>query len=216
MPLMRATHVLGVVSPPAAATTDGQPPAAAADPPSADLGAVAIGYGAIAAGIIVGLVLWSSRDPAGFTPGQGVSVFAPLYILAQAIERLLEPFTGLINATAGSDGSANNKTAKGKVNAALATGDLIDAANWQQVVDRVRKNTAVVAWGAASCLGIIFCGWFGLYMLRMIGFPDVPKQVDFIVSGLAVGSGTKPLHDLISNLQQAKDSKQDPPEKQSS
>jgi hypothetical protein len=36
-------------------------------------------------------------------------------------------------------------------------------------------------------------------MMRLVGFTGVPKQADIVLSGLAVGSGTKPLHDLISN-----------------
>jgi hypothetical protein len=35
-----------------------------------------------------------------------------------------------------------------------------------------------------------------------------------VISGLAVGSGTKPLHDLISSLQKAKEEREDPPERQ--
>ena len=91
-----------------------------------------------------------------------------------------------------------------------------DKARVQAVVDKIRRNTAVIAWGIASFLGIVLCGLFGLYMLRLVGFTSVPKQVDLVISGLAVGSGTKPLHDLIANVQQAKEQKQDPPEKQAS
>jgi hypothetical protein len=38
--------------------------------------------------------------------------------------------------------------------------------------------------------------------------------IDLLVTGLAIGGGTKPLHDLISNLQAAKISKKDPSQTQ--
>jgi hypothetical protein len=49
--------------------------------------------------------------------------------------------------------------------------------------------------------------------VRLVGLTGVPEEVDLVLSGLAVGSGTKPLHDLISNLQKAKEDTEDPPEK---
>lgn len=59
----------------------------------------------------------------------------------------------------------------------------------------------------------MLCGLFGLYMLKLVGFTGVPEQVDIVISGLAVGSGTKPLHDLISNVQKSVEQREDPPEK---
>jgi hypothetical protein len=38
--------------------------------------------------------------------------------------------------------------------------------------------------------------------------------IDILITGLAIGGGTKPLHDLISNLQAAKVSKKDPSQTQ--
>ena len=183
---------------------------------------MAIGYGAVLAGIGVGIGLLEWRNPTAFMPNAGISVFAPLYILAQGIERLLEPLSAFIkapSATTDPNGARTNvkKTeAVDGVNQAIVKGDGQSAANWQRVVDTVRRNGTVIVWGAASCIGIILCGLLGLFMLRMVGFTSVPKEIDVVISGLAVGSGTKPLHDLISNLQQSSTQKQDPPEKQAS
>jgi hypothetical protein len=85
------------------------------------------------------------------------------------------------------------------VHRALAFADADGAAQWQRLVERIRRNTAVITWGLASFLGIVLCGLFGLYMLRLVGFTGVPAQADLVISGLAVGSGTKLLHDLISS-----------------
>ena len=39
-------------------------------------------------------------------------------------------------------------------------------------------------------------------------------MIDLLVTGLAIGGGTKPLHDLVSNLQAAKVRKKDPSQAQ--
>jgi hypothetical protein len=185
-----------------------------------DASAVLIAYALVAAGGAFGIALWAWRHPPGFTPGDGISVFAPLYILAQAIERFIEPFSSYLGSAAPDDapadqpaGKKNKADALELLNQAVAMKDAPAAAAWARVVDKIRRNTAVVAWGLASFLGMVLCGLFGLYMMRLVGFTGVPKQVDIVLSGLAVGSGTKPLHDLISNVQKAKEQKEDPPEK---
>ena len=40
------------------------------------------------------------------------------------------------------------------------------------------------------------------------GSSTPPPALDVLVSGLVVGAGTKPLHDLIANIQASKDAKQ--------
>jgi hypothetical protein len=200
-------------------TRDGGAVAASKPAVSADVGAVLLGYGLVVVGAAVGILLWKWRDPASFTPGDGISVFAPLYILAQAIERFIEPFSTYLGEAAPDDTPANKKRkaeALDEVNKAIVRGQAATAAQWQRVVDRIRRNTAVIAWGLASFLGMTLCGLFGLFMLRLVGFTGVPEEADIVISGLAVGSGTKPLHDLISNMQKAKESKEDPPEKTAS
>ena len=81
------------------------------------------------------------------------------------------------------------------------------AALSQSVLERIRRNTVVIAWGIASAAGMLACGAFGIRLLNAIGFQGVPAFWDIAITGLAVGSGTKPLHDLISTLQKTKDTK---------
>lgn len=232
MPLMRLS---APALPRAQATSAGAEGAgtsadmAAARPATASVNWLLASYAVVAGGAIVAVLLWWWRNPAPFSPASGISVFAPLYILAQAIERVIDPFTSFVTAKAPDD-SAKKKDgtaiAAGEgvkrdeavhaVNEALVAGEAKKAADWQAVVDQIRKNTAIIAWTAATVLGMVLCGLLGLFMLRLVGFADVPKQIDIIISGIAVGSGTKPLHDLISNLQSAKDEKQDPSEKKAS
>lgn len=184
-------------------------------------------YAAVAAGALISVLLWHVRHPSAFAPGAGISLFAPLYILAQAIERLLDPLTSFVTSAApagggtkadGSGIGSNDPVQKAdailNVNKAIVGGNAQLAADWQAVVDQIRKNTTLLAWTAASVLALLACGVFGLYMMRMAGFKSVPEWADVLITGLAVGSGTKPLHDLIANLQSSAQNKQDPAEKQ--
>ena len=47
--------------------------------------------------------------------------------------------------------------------------------------------------------------------VRASGSGAPPFWADLLVTGLVVGAGTKPLHDLVSNIEHGKDAKQDPP-----
>jgi hypothetical protein len=191
-----------------------------------------------------GWVLYELLEPTPFQAGAGFSAFAPLYILAQGIERLIEPFSNLLGRTkedgdkktkkeaveerntsfaelvaAGvSGGLTSAPTASGGAPAASTGGDsgastpspADTVAKAQAVLDRIRRNTAVLAWGIASALAMLACGAFGIRLLYAIGF-DVPPGWDIALTGLAIGSGTKPLHDLISNVQKSKEAKADTP-----
>jgi len=63
---------------------------------------------------------------------------------------------------------------------------------------RFSRWCSVVSLGSCCCDSL---GWKGC----------PPRSI--ALTGLAVGSGTKPLHDLISDVQKAKEQREDPPEK---
>src|SRR4051794_11340388 len=163
MPLMQLDVARAAVARDPAAGADapvagdggaGKPQIGVAKPAiSADPGAVLLGYGAVALGAAIGIGLRALRDPSSFRPGSGISVFAPLYILAQAIERFIEPFSSYIGATAPEAGADKGKKTKAdameQVHLALAGSDAGRAAECQRLVDRIRRNTAVIAWGLA-------------------------------------------------------------------
>jgi hypothetical protein len=86
------------------------------------------------------------------------------------------------------------------------------AAASQAAVEQDRRNSTVLVWGIATFLGIVLSGGVGLSLLHSVGAQGTPRVLDIIVTGLAIGGGTKPLHDLISNLQASKDEKKDPAE----
>jgi hypothetical protein len=162
----------------------------------------------VIAGAFAGRGLWYLAHHPTVTVVAGVSTFAPLYIFSQSIERVLEPFSTML----GRAGGASKPGAVKARDQAVVEGDPAEAAKWQRIVDQIRRNTAVITWGVASLLGMLASGAFGILLLQMVGFEDVPAFWDIAVTGIAIGSGTKPLHDLISNLQKAKENREDPPE----
>jgi hypothetical protein len=102
------------------------------------------------------------------------------------------------------------------------------AAAAQAELEQRRADKAVAYWALASGVGLLLSAALGLYLLHIVGLrgdgltadggwaggvisaAGIRHMLDILVTGLAVGGGTKPLHDLISNLQAAKDNKKDP------
>jgi hypothetical protein len=98
----------------------------------------------------------------------------------------------------------------------------------QAELNQRRADKAIVYWAFASILGMLLSGLLGLYLLHIIGlngdginaqgawtaaiwtWASARHMLDLLVTGLAIGGGTKPLHDLIGNLQEAKNDKKDP------
>jgi len=106
------------------------------------------------------------------------------------------------------------------------------AAAAQAELDQQRADKAVAYWALASVLGLLLSATLGMYLLHIVGLrgdglaangtwasgilsaAGIRHSIDLLATGLAIGGGTKPLHDLISNLQAAKTSKKDPSQTQ--
>jgi len=188
--------------------------------------ALAVAFGLLVAGVVVGWLLTRAHKPGPFTPTPGISVFALFYAVAQAIERLQEPFTPWLGRTSapGPGNAARRTVVQGQARASRdalvleavkAPGDedkARTAAKAQRTVDQIRANMTVLLWGSSSFLAMVASGYFGLYFLRAIGVRDPGVALDIAITGLAIGGGTKPLHDLITNIKEAKEARQDPPE----
>ena len=135
------------------------------------------------------------------------NAFAGLFIVALAIERALEPFTKYLG--------PDTAVLQQRRDEALAKGNASDKAARQADLKRGRELTAVVVWGAATSLGFVLSGALNITLLQAIranGSGEPPFWADLLVTGLVLGAGTKPLHDLVTNLQKSKDSKSDPAE----
>ena len=65
----------------------------------------------------------------------------------------------------------------------------------------------MVAWGTATAIAFLLCAELNITLLQAIrsgssGAP--PFWADLLVTGLVVGAGTKPLHDLVANIDRGK------------
>jgi hypothetical protein len=61
-------------------------------------------------------------------------------------------------------------------------------------------------------LGGLASGFLGLYLMRAVGATGTPVWLDIAITGVIVGGGSKGLHDLIKNVEKAKETKEDPEE----
>jgi hypothetical protein len=196
--------------------------AGSAETKGPDTSWVVMGYALVILGAVAAWVLFWRIDPKPFVAAAGFSAFAPLYVLAQSIERVMEPFVKYLGSTddekeEGSDKKTTKDEAKAKLETAVAAlnngeGSPDTAAHYLALLTQIRRNTTVIAWAIASATAMVLCGIFGFRLLSATGL-DVPwGGLDVVITGLAVGSGTKPLHDLISNMQKSKDEKSNPEE----
>jgi len=83
------------------------------------------------------------------------------------------------------------------------------AANWQEVLQQAYVNATTV-WALGAAMAFLLCAWLDVYLLNSIAVEawDPPIELDLLITGLAIGGGTVPLHDLIGRIQK-KDDKQE-------
>jgi hypothetical protein len=226
-----------------------------ADPPSWPW--ILAAFGILAVGTIVSYVVWRSVKPTDFMPSSNYAVYAGLFVMALALERVLEPFSGLFipsvkakkaqsTAMAAHAKRAQVVAATGQLDAAVADPAAAqraqetlqaaaaaqkDAAVAQKEHHHSQANRAVLMWATAAVLAMLACASLGIFLLRSIETPSAVKGstasasvrsssaapsapspaknpnrlLDLLVTGLVVGAGTKPLHDLISQIQTTSD-----------
>jgi hypothetical protein len=211
-------------------------------------------FGILAVGTIVSYVVWRSVRPTDFMPSSNYAVYAGLFVMAPALERVLEPFSGLfIRSVKAKKAQSTAKAAHAKraqivaatsqLHAAVADPAAVaqraaetlqaaaaaqkDAAVAQKEHHHSQANRAVLMWATAAVLAMLACASLGIFLLRSIETPSAVKGsaasasvrsssaapsapspaknpnrlLDLLVTGLVVGAGTKPLHDLISQIQ---------------
>jgi hypothetical protein len=146
-----------------------------------------IGISLIVCGAYFGHIIALKLNIAPYELKDGISIFAVFYILAQALERLLEPFSGFLPGK-GETGAQTDPTQNG-----------------QQTNKIIQQQRATIMWGLASCLAMLGSGLLGMFFLQAIGVKGAPLWLDIAVSGLVVGAGTKPLHDLIKKIEKSKE-----------
>jgi hypothetical protein len=196
---------------------------------------LALVLGLLLMGVLVGQALVDD-DRKAYVPPDGIGLFAVIFVITQAIERLLEifaPFFGVTCATkAPPTPASDTSTLRGLVTKSqivrfrdtalaysLTTADDAERAKtarqaaWaQELLAQTRSNTATL-WAVASALGMVAAGLLNVLLLEAIG-ADVgdARWLDVLVTGLVVGGGTKGLHELIGNIQKSKEQKATPAE----
>lgn len=211
----------------------------------------------LAAGAAGSYFLWKGLKPADFVPSSNYATYAGLFIMALAIERILEPFSGLFLPATKTKKAASRATAaraKRALTAVAVSGPRAvvvpagpgkkaavaqrtavqqtavrraaarkaaavaqnEAAVAQTAHHRSQSARAVLMWATASVLAMLVCASLGIFLLRSAEAPspakttaspapsparDPNRVLDLLVTGLVVGAGTKPLHDLITQIQ---------------
>jgi hypothetical protein len=182
---------------------------------------VSLSYLAVLVAGVGAWLLYTRTDPNPLILDvEGFSVFAPLYIAAQAIERFLEPLAALVNVTT-SEKSTLMRARQHKARLEALPADdaqrtlaALEAADTQiaqaeLALGQAKAERAIPLWAAASVLALLVCAILGLGLIEAIAkqrpSSEFIRTVDVLLTGLAVGAGTKPLHDLIARIEKAKD-----------
>ena len=171
---------------------------------------IVLSFGAVVAASILMWFAYSDwAKPQVIRIQTGYVPFAGLVVVTAALERLLEPLSMLFGQLPTTDTS---KAAESKTAAIMAGADrtlnekvvqpmVQSAADNQAKIDRNKSNRAIVFWAIASVCGLALSGGFGFFLLQSVASTHVNAFLDMTVTGLAIGAGTKPLHDLITNIQ---------------
>jgi len=120
----------------------------------------------------------------------GVSIYAVIYLIAQVDERLVELFSNL-PIFGGRDKDCKDEKDKSNCEAQ-------------------KSARAVSLWLLATAIGMILCfhttGLFTLVGMKFNLTEAWAMYPDVILSGILIGSGTKPLHDVINYFDKNSDS----------
>jgi hypothetical protein len=152
-------------------------------------------------------------------PVDGVTIFAVFFVAAAAIERLLEPIASLLPNKTDLDQQAQDSKAvagaklSGAVKAGVADPKSVAAAAIDKAIaDKASRDRWVLAqtvgfWAVATALGIWASALLKLYLPYVIGIASGGRAIQILATGLVIGGGTKPLHDLVGYISAAKGAK---------
>jgi hypothetical protein len=186
--------------------------AAAVPTPPASAMAILVAVVVIASGTAAGYAISTAAHVDPFRVTDQMAIFGVLIIFAAAVERMLEPFTQRLP---GRRARADYERAVARLANRDPGVSVADVAKARARVDRARADRVVIVWGLATAIATIVCAGTGFFVLRALANePDwdgVATWIDALVTGLIVGSGTKPVHDLVSRLQKSKEKAEDTP-----
>ena len=153
-------------------------------------------------------MIYRHYQPTPITVQAAYVPLAGLVIVAGALERLLEPIsTWLLDPSseqaAADTAKAAAVTAGGdptKATAAVQT-QADAAATAQAALSAKKRVRSIVFWAIASTLGMGVAAGFGFFLVGAVATSHVNTYFDIVVTGLSIGAGTKPFHDLITSIE---------------
>ena len=182
---------------------------------------IAWSYISVAVAGVAAWLIYTKSDPAPLVVNaDAFTVFAPFYIAAQAIERALEPFAARWkNTTAEKLELKRTKAEKALVEnppggTPAPTLEAVEEAEAEietaeLALAKAKACRAIPLWAAASIISLLVCSALGLGLISAVSSTPPSGEfvgtIDVLLTGLAVGAGTKPLHDLISRIEKAKE-----------
>lgn len=127
----------------------------------------------------------------------GLSIFAVFFAAALAVERLLEPLTLLDPKKPALEKDTKEKKAEvvAAANATAAQDKLLDAADAAAKAEMWATYRAIFFWALASIVGALAAALLNLHLLRATGI-QTNLYLEILATGLIIGAGTKPLHEL--------------------
>lgn len=168
------------------------------------------------AGIIVVFVAGVSK--ATYAPVAGIAVFAVLYVIAQAVERLVEWVTEGLKLIPDSPGAKKseavralrdaNSTLNGNPAIADFTAAQASKAANEEVVEKARTDILFLGHGLSILLCSIAVNWMNYGIMDSLGASHLNADLDRLLTALAAAGGSKGLHELIGRVQAAKENAQ--------
>jgi len=78
---------------------------------------------------------------------------------------------------------------------------IVEIFSYIPIPDENKKTRTWVFWGISSMLGWGVCAIYNVDFFSLVHVQTVHHGLNIFLSGIIVGSGTKPVHDLISSLE---------------
>ena len=182
-------------------------------PEHADVFLVILSYLLVGLGWWIGTMLAAKAKAVTFTPIDGIGMLALFFILAQALERLMEPLAELAIPNFGSSSNQaaanrakNIRKAMAETDPKKKEDDADAGAGDEAQENKIKANTKVVIWAVATFVAMLISGSTKLFFLDAVGAKDVATSLNILITGLVIGSGTKPLHELIKVLEKKNES----------
>ena len=200
----------GIPGAPGAPAAAGQENAAAVASQPAKAWSVIAGLGIAGLGAFVAWNIHQVGAPPVFRIGDTMSTFGALFVMSAATERILEPFSRWMPGR--SEVERYERAVADLENG--VPGAMNAAAHYKAAIDSARASRGILMWGIATFAATIFSAGAGFYLLRMLSdnpnWNGVAPWTDALITGLVVGSGTKPVHDVVQRFQNAATSQQTP------